>query len=161
MTSSNLRPVGRVRAAWRRAAVAVLFVPAVLIGGGAATAAPGDGGPACGHGLVGSWDVHVRTSLPSAGDITLTFLPDGTIEPPPGEPVTDTWEAVNCHRFTFRVVHPDLNAAGEVIGEVRGEQELALARDRFTSHGTSTTFDLEGQPVSSFRVWLRATRQAP
>jgi hypothetical protein len=162
MIASIVRPVGGSRAALRRMAVAVLMVPAVLIGSGAAaTAAPGESLPVCEQSLIGTWDVHVRTSLPSSGDINLTFLPDGTIEPPPGEPVTDTWESVTCHRFTFRVVHPAVDATGEVIGEVRGDQAGVLLPERFVSQGTSIIYNLEDEPVGSFKVWLRATRQAP
>ncbi|HEX6970563.1 MAG TPA: hypothetical protein VF174_17360 [Micromonosporaceae bacterium] len=139
------------RAALRALAALVLLVPAALIPGTAQAAS----GENCRYSLVGTWHARVETSLPSSGETTFVFREDGTIEPPEGEPVTDTWQPVDCHRFTYVIVHPRVNAEGVVVGEVRGHQDGYLGRDRFYSSGTSVIYDLDGEPVSSFtvRVW--------
>ncbi|MFV2022782.1 hypothetical protein [Micromonospora sp. LOL_023] len=112
----------------------------------------------CRHSLVGTWQASVETSLPSAGETTFVFRADGTIEPPPGEPVTDTWQAISCNYFVFDIVHPNLNGQGEVIGEVRGHQDGLLVRNHFVSRGTSVIYDLDDQVIRSFEVQVRAVR---
>ncbi|TDB80613.1 MULTISPECIES: hypothetical protein [unclassified Micromonospora] len=155
MTTES-RPVPR-RKLWKvlrtAAAVAVLGSAVALAPAPAAATES-----TCPHSLVGTWRAKVQTSLPSTGETTFVFNPDGTIEPPPGEPVTDTWRAVGCNGFTFNIVHPHYDASGNVDGEVRGYQNGVLFGDRFASHGSSTVYNLNGEPQRSFTVQVKAER---
>ncbi|MEO3930506.1 hypothetical protein ABGB07_42665 [Micromonosporaceae bacterium B7E4] len=153
---ARYRSISRSLALTAGALSFVAALPALAISEPAAAAAPAN----CRYSLVGTWTAQVVTSIPSSGTTRFVFRADGTIQPPAGQPVTDTWAATSCNGFYFDIVHPHLDANGTVDGEVRGHQDGCLLGNSFVSSGVSRVYDLDGDEVSSFTVDLQATRVA-
>uniref|UniRef100_UPI0018DE5EF2 hypothetical protein n=1 Tax=Saccharomonospora saliphila TaxID=369829 RepID=UPI0018DE5EF2 len=106
--------------------------------------------------LEGTWDASVRTTIPSEGETTLTFLADGTLAPPD----TGTWCEGPNGAFSFELRYTNYDENGEVVGHTEGYQhgQLSPRGETFTSSGVSTVYDTDGAVVRIFELDIEAVR---
>ncbi|WP_019819091.1 hypothetical protein [Saccharomonospora saliphila] len=106
--------------------------------------------------LQGTWDAEVRTTIPSEGESTLTFLADGTLGPPD----SGTWKDGPHGTFTFDLRYTRYDEDGTVIGHTEGHQQGRIDQHglTFRSAGTTEVYDLEGNVVQRFDLFISATR---
>ncbi|WP_424185780.1 hypothetical protein ACOBQX_28530 [Actinokineospora sp. G85] len=106
--------------------------------------------------LEGSWDAQVTTTIPSSGQVRLTFLADGTL----AAPDQGTWRKTSATGFTFTLRYDRFDASGQLIGHTQGTQTgtLCALGGSFVSTGTSSVYNLAGEVERSFGLSIVATR---
>ncbi|WP_035752000.1 hypothetical protein [Parafrankia discariae] len=159
-----LRP--RVRLASARAALLLAALAGTLalavgvapVAGAASTTTNGGGGGS--YSPVGYWTGTATTALGATEPVQLLFLPKSrfAVATPTGT-FWGTWHSTGPRTFTYAFVRTLPGPNGTVIGSIDIQHSATFSsRDAFTSAGTATAHDLNGNLLFSGPVTSTATR---
>lgn len=114
------------------------------------------------HSLIGLWNGTVRTTIPTGGNVVYRFSPDGTMAVIVGTAAyPGMWKENADGTFFFEITLPETDSSDNLTGFSYAEQNATLVSPgKFTSSGNTRIFDLQGNVIKSFDVYITATRKA-
>lgn len=110
---------------------------------------------------VGLWNGTVQTTIPTGGTVVYKFNSDDTVEViADGTAYPGMWKQnADCGVF-FEITLPETDSAGNLTGFSYAEQNAVFTNpNSFTSSGTTRIWDLNGNVIQSFDVYITATRK--